>query len=99
MELICPTCKAIGLKSQLVSIFNGYATLGHSNDYIDENGQTHWHNPNFSINVYRCSNGHEFKHVKHNNCSVYGCGWSTGMTQMVAVDDFYQELGITNGIH
>lgn len=91
MDNICPTCKVLGLKSQLIEIFNGYGSLGQSNTYYDEEGKYHYHNPNASITVYRCSVGHESKYYKHNGCSI--CNYSTGETRFVSVEeDFFKSV-------
>jgi hypothetical protein len=85
MDFVCPACKLIGSKSQLIEIFSGYSSLGQSNSYYDEDGKYHYHNPNGSITVYRCSNGHESKYFKHNSCGI--CDYKSGETRFIKADE------------
>lgn len=96
--LFCPTCVEIGSKSELVQIFYGSGTLGYDNNFIDEKGYSHWHNNTIYVHVYRCSNGHEFKNIRHNKCSTTGCNWGTGSggtSKNIPVEDFFSEIGIS----
>jgi len=94
MEYICPACKKNSTKSQMVEIFHGSAKTGLENQYVDEEGRNHWHNPTVSISVYRCSNGHEIKYIRHANCST--CGWNTGNSKIEVVEYFLHDLGIAS---
>jgi hypothetical protein len=78
------------MKSQLVEVFAGYGKLGFTNNYVDEEGRQHFHDPNFSLAVYRCSMGHEVKYHRYNRCS--GCAFNGGETRVVNSEDFVREL-------
>lgn len=79
MSKVCPECKRLEKKSQLVEIVGGYSKKSETNAYIDEDGVYHWHDYNFTFRIYRCSNGHDILDKSFNGCSI--CGFSGGINE------------------
>ena len=86
MEMVCPECKKIGEKSQLVKIFYGNGAAGNVNSFFDEDGASHYHDPNPSIAVLRCSSGHEITHVSYHVCHT--CRKAEGEDRFEIMDGF-----------
>jgi len=64
----CPKCVAEGSKSQ-VRVLNSSTTCLAGDQYYDEEGRHHWHDPNTTFTEYRCSLGHNFaERTKHRTC-------------------------------
>lgn len=55
----CPKCVSNGDKS-IVRVFSSSTTCLAGDEYYDEEGRHHWHDPNTRITEFRCSLGHEF---------------------------------------
>lgn len=55
--MICPECKAEGLKSRVYSGGTFSTLMGYST-YWDEEGVKHTHDPNVRTTSYSCSNDH-----------------------------------------
>jgi hypothetical protein len=71
--MICPTCSAAGQRSTLRIIPAKPAIHPLPKDeYFDEAGEWHSHNPNVIITHYRCSKGHKFSERSSWQCSVCG---------------------------
>ena len=68
----CPECEKLELRST-VMIHGGVITtdMAH-NEFYDEAGNHHTHNPNLRTVTYQCSNGHEWLGGLINTC---WCGW------------------------
>lgn len=58
-KLFCPICVKESNKS---TVFIGLSmtTLMCTQEYYDEDGKYHFHNPNTITTEYSCSNGHKF---------------------------------------
>lgn len=71
----CPECVKEGQKST-VRVRPMASTLMYSNDYYDEDGRWHSHDPNWFSRSYRCSRGHEWGTSIRGTCPVDGCDWN-----------------------
>ena len=80
--MICPTCKASGLKSTLHSSAFGTTTLLGPTPYYDKEGQYHDHDDNSTFQETRCSNGHFLNIYRYKKCS---CGWVGGVDHIVDI--------------
>ena len=67
--VVCPECKAQGLKST-VTLAHMASTLMYWEPYYDEDGRLHAHDPNNKWEYYDCSRGHEFRLPR-----LCWCGW------------------------
>ena len=69
--MICPECKEQGLKS---CVYPGqrFITAMGSEEYYDEDGKHHRHDPNIMKTRYSCTNGHGWGEEETGSC---WCGW------------------------
>lgn len=67
----CKECVKENLKSQ-VSIGSTTTTCMGYNNYYDEDGKYHFHNPNIVSTEMRCTNGHTWSEKSKPSC---WCGW------------------------
>ncbi len=70
--MICPQCRAQGLKSQVVT-GAGTGTLVHCPPFYDEEGRYHVHDTNTGAQAYSCSNGHSWR--ESTGPAPCWCGW------------------------
>lgn len=71
----CPECERSGDKSTL-SIGASLTTAMYTQDYYDEEGVLHRHDPNRHETEYSCSNGHSFKKIHKLKCPALECEWN-----------------------
>lgn len=71
----CYQCGELGLESIVIPDGNAHRTLMGSEDYYDENGHFHSHDPNYSRAPFRCSRGHSWSLTEYGQC---WCGWEGG---------------------
>lgn len=71
--MICEQCKSEGKKSTIIANGGGMTTLACTHDYYDEDGKRHYHDPNYSIHGYQCSNGHTWTTRSYSSC---WCGYN-----------------------
>lgn len=69
--MICPECKAQGLKSRVEDLGSSRTLLGYR-PFYDEDGKRHVHDPNTITTSYRCSNDHVWTVKRKREC---WCGW------------------------
>ncbi len=66
-RMVCETCKTEGKKSKLSSAGIKVTNLD-VQDYFDEEGLAHWHDPNKRTTTYVCSRGHETQAIFYTKC-------------------------------
>ncbi len=70
--MICDECKKEG-KISTIQIGPSIRTLMNYQNYYDEKGFAHFHDPNIDTTIYQCSNGHTwYKKTRMGECR---CGW------------------------
>jgi len=67
----CPECMKEGVTSTVRQL-SVERTMLHAQEFFDEEGQAHIHDPNTFSTVYMCSNNHKWKQSQKNKC---WCGW------------------------
>ena len=72
--MICPECKAQGLRSTVHSGGGSITLMGFS-PYWDEDGVYHSHDPNQVSVSYHCSGGHSWGESKLRACPAPGCDY------------------------
>lgn len=65
--MICEQCKQDG-KTSRVSRGLTYVTAMGYDQYYDENGKEHFHDPNKRTTSFACSNGHQFEITRIPKC-------------------------------
>ena len=63
----CPECVKVRGRS-VVTEGGGRTTLMSPNNYYDEDGIFHSHDPNITTTTYSCSNGHEWTDKSKSSC-------------------------------
>ena len=71
--MICEECKKEGKTSRINAPSGGLRTCMGTQQYYDEKGRYHSHDPNRTCMVYRCSNGHEWSKSELDECPVEDC--------------------------
>lgn len=66
--MICQRCQAEGKRSTIQCPGFGVSTLMCSDEFYDESGKLHHHDPNSTAMTYRCSNGHSWTVRKKTRC-------------------------------
>lgn len=72
MNLICPKCKK-QFKKSTIRIKSQFNNLEKMDVFWDEEGNQHFHYPNYNDEHYECSNGHLWNHIFYP--PVCFCGW------------------------
>jgi len=75
--MICKKCESENRKST-ISIRNCPVTDLVIDQYYDQDGEYHIHDPNRIISALICSNGHVWDEEIPNNCPAFGCNWNMG---------------------
>jgi hypothetical protein len=70
--MICEQCQKEELKSRIDLLPMGVRTAMGWQDFYDEDGKFHCHDPNVTTFNHKCSNGHEFSKSQKETC---WCGW------------------------
>lgn len=80
VSVICPFCKRDGKKSK---VFPGGSsqTLMMYTEFYDEEGNHHFHNPNWTTTNYSCSNGHHWVNQTRSKCFCEGGGVEEKITR------------------
>lgn len=89
----CPVCVREGKKSVLYEGFMS-STCGAVQNFYDEEGRSHFHNPNANCSNFNCSNGHQLSYVRASRCGVPGCEFGKGSRDIV----WYYPKGATQGM-
>ena len=83
----CPACESVGLRST-VHAGGTMTTLLCSQNYFDEDGQPHFHDPNWRHATWTCSKGHSGDIQELPGCP--SCGYGRG-TRRVQVTEHEKE--------
>lgn len=73
-RIFCPTCQELDLRST-IRFGGGFTTAMGTDDYVDEDGRVHHHDPNITTHSLRCSNGHEWTTSTTHPCPAFDCRW------------------------
>ena len=68
----CPECEAAGGKSRVYNHGSSTTLLGGNFSYRDEEGKQHYHDPNKTKTMYKCSEGHVFYLTTKRPCPTCG---------------------------
>lgn len=83
----CSVCEGLGLKSQVYPPSAWFSTAMFSQDFYDEDGVRHHHDPNRMGGPLRCSNGHQGHQSLAHLCPAPECSWNEGRTDEVRWDE------------
>ena len=70
----CPECVAAGLTSRVFCGGGGYSTDMCVEQYHDEGGVHHYHDPNSHMTPCTCSNGHTWTDISQHKCPACDYG-------------------------
>lgn len=70
--MICPACKAHGVRSNVYPGFSSTTLMGGAS-YWDTDGRYHSHDPNTTTTDFRCSQGHEW--TEHHKSPCPSCNY------------------------
>lgn len=73
-KVICQLCEAENKRSKVYTGLTRATGLG-IDDFFDERGFQHVHDPNSRVTSYKCSNGHEWTESEGEVCPCPGCTW------------------------
>lgn len=93
--VICPLCRKAELKSRVYALPRTSFCMAWE-PYYDEEGRFHMHDPNISVEPYRCSLGHRFN-VRCQGCG--SCDWKPSAKDCferadVGIDDSPRDIGL-----
>lgn len=71
----CPECQSQDMVSVVRRLGPRISTLMMVDTYWDEDGKMHIHDPNRTVDWFRCSNGHEWS-KQVNRCPAKDCEWN-----------------------
>jgi hypothetical protein len=74
--MICQKCKAEGKKSRVNVPMGGFSTCMAWQNYYDEDGKYHHHDPNSHSSTYSCSEGHRWHVTTYSQC--FSCDFNEG---------------------
>ena len=66
-EIMCPQCQQEGRQSQVYPEGTTVTDMC-VDEFYDETGRHHWHNPNGRSTSYHCRNGHEWGETRYSTC-------------------------------
>ena len=66
--MICQKCQEMGEKSIVYEPYGWFTTAMCGNNFYDEEGKYHVHDPNTSTGTYSCSKGHEWSITRRTSC-------------------------------
>lgn len=73
----CPICKAEGLPHTLSERrVSPLPIPPNVQRFYDEADKLHVHDHDTVVQVYTCSNGHNFRHETRSRCVKIDCGWN-----------------------
>ena len=82
--MICSECARLGKKSQ-IRTSPSVTTLMGVEQYYDERGFFHNHDPNITTILWQCSNGHAGRKLMNNKCSY--CDYGNPESMIVDVPE------------
>jgi hypothetical protein len=68
----CPTCVENGARSRVFVPGHSVATAMAAQDFYDEDGNFHHHDPNSRVQQFSCSEGHAWAEVSTSGCRSCG---------------------------
>jgi hypothetical protein len=68
----CPLCQQAG-QTSIVRVDCTIRTTLAVQNFADEEGMWHYHDPNVTISHYKCSKDHSWSETRYTPCP---CGWS-----------------------
>jgi len=72
----CSECVSEGKKSSIHPSPTSFRTaMGGLEQYYDEDGEWHYHDPNYTTRQYGCTNGHKWETKLKGPCPAPSCGW------------------------
>jgi hypothetical protein len=74
----CPVCAESGMRSRVFVPGGSVVTLMATQDYYDEDGRFHHHDPNSRTRQFTCSEGHAWVEVSTIGCEP--CGRESTLT-------------------
>jgi hypothetical protein len=85
LRVLCPECKATGLKSRVNPGMAMETCMG-VDSYYDEEGRYHRHDPNITTQGFVCSNGHSWYTKTPSVCWCGKAGYSPPTPTVLSVD-------------
>lgn len=76
----CKQCEVEGEKS-VVHVGPAFTTLMAGQEFYDEEGRWHNHDPNITTQSYRCSQGHSWSEDRRSKCRACSSDSDTGDTK------------------
>lgn len=74
----CEKCAAFGDKSKVYSDGASSTLIGGGGEMWDEDGVSHYHNPNTTSTGYHCNKGHRWSIKGKSPCWAKGCDYGGG---------------------
>ncbi len=72
----CEECQKLGVQSKVFVPAGGFRTAMGGEEFYDEIGHHHIHDPNISMASWSCSGGHEWVLSQISPCPVTDCDWN-----------------------
>lgn len=75
--MICQECQKSGTTSRVYESYTVTTSLM-GEQFYDEEGRQHFHDPNIDTHEYACSKGHKWHHQRTRGC---WCGWTGNLEE------------------